>query len=169
MLLLCLPVYGAEPIDGFRELKFGMTPQEVHALTNCSTSRECIYELSQKNRYVHLTYEPDATTQEAESTEHLRLTKITIDMGQHTDEWYHQLQMILRNSYRLTHDFTDETMNAFLANQLETLQAGYENGQVLLTIVRRQFGNLTLKIVYQNMTRAAKFVEEKTIPLSAIR
>lgn len=166
MVAFCFPTYAAEPIDGFRELKFGMTPQEVHALTNCSTSHECIYELSQKNRYVHLTYDPDTTTQGSKSTEHLRLTKITIDMGQHTDGWYHQLQMILGNSYRLTHDFTDETLNAFLANQFEELEEGYENGRVLLTVMRRQFGNMILKIVYQNTMRAAKFVEEKTMPPS---
>ncbi len=88
MFVLCLPAYGAEPIDGFRELKFGMTPQEVHALTNCSTSHECIYELSQKNRYVRLTYDPNATTHGAESTEDLRLSKITIDMGQHTEGFW---------------------------------------------------------------------------------
>ncbi len=57
-------------------------------------------------------------------------------------------------------------MNAFLANQLKELQVGYENGQVLLTVMRRQFGNMILKIVYQNTMRAAKFVDEKTMPPS---
>ncbi len=169
MVAFCFPTYAAEPIDGFRDLKFGMTPQEVHALTNCSSSRECIYELSQKNRYVRPTYDPDDTTQGAKSTGRLQLTRITIDMGQHTDGWYQQLQMILGNSYRLTHDFTDETMNAFLANQYKELQVGYENGQVLLTVVRRQFGNLILKIVYQNPMLAAKFIGGKPIPPTTTR
>jgi len=168
MWLFCVPAYGAEPIDGFRNLKFGMDPQEVQALTNCSTPHECIYELSNKNRYVTLTYGSDDLTQSSESTKNLRLVKITIDMGQYSEGWYNQLQMILGNSYRLTHDFTDETMNAFLSKQLEELQIGYEDGQVVLTVVRRQFGNMILKVIYQNTTLGSEFFRQRpTTPTTA--
>ena len=158
MCTFAVPIQAAEPIDGFRDLKFGMTPEEVQALPACQTSHECLYELSNKNRYVHLIYTPDHTAPGADSTAHSRLAQINIDMGQYTDGWHQQLQMILGKSYQLTHDFTDETMNAFLAKQLEELRAGYENGQVILTVARRPFGNLTLKVIYQNTTLAEEFI-----------
>lgn len=162
LLLLWIPVYGAEPIDGFRDLKFGMTPQEVQTLKNCSTSHECMYELSSKNRYAHLTYDLEDGSTDRETPQPARLTKITFDMGQYSEGWYNQLQMILGNSYRLTHDFTDETMNAFLAKQFEELQAGYEEGQIVLSVNRRQFGNMILKMVYQDAAQAAEFIRQRS-------
>ena len=77
----------AEPLDGFRDLKFGMTQQEVKVLKNCSTSHECLYELSDKIRYIQLSYDKDTTTPGSDSPEPLRLAKITIDMGQYSDAW----------------------------------------------------------------------------------
>jgi len=164
LFLFCIPAFSSEPIDGFRDLKFGMSPQEVQALPNCSTSQECIYELSNKNRYVTLTYGTNGASPESESTNNLQLTTVTIDMGQYTEEWYHQLQMILGKSYRLTHDFTDETMSGFLAKQVEKLQAGYENGQVVLSVIRRQFGNMILKVIYQNPQLATGFIRQRPAP-----
>jgi hypothetical protein len=166
MLVFCFPTYAAEPLDGFRDLKFGMTPQEIKALKTCSTSHECLYELSDKIRYIHLTYVKDTTTPGSDFPEPPRLAKITIDMGQYSDAWHQQLQIILGNSYRLTHDYTDETMNAFLANKFDELKAGYEDGQIVLKVVRRQFGNMTLKVVYQNTTLAAEFNRQTHTPLS---
>ncbi len=161
LFVFWIPAYGAEPIDGFRNLKFGMTPQEVQTLKNCSTSHECMYELSNKNRYVQLTYGPKDGRTDREAPQPLRLSKISFDMGQYSEGWYNQLQMILGNSYRLTHDFTDERMNAFLAKQFEELQAGYEDGQIILIVNRRQFGNMVLKLVYQDTTLASEFVRQR--------
>ena len=166
IFIFSFPTYATEPLDGFRDLKFGMTQQEVQTLKNCSTSHECLYELSNKIRYIHLTYNKDTTTPGSNSSEPPRLEKISIDMGQYSDAWHQQLQIILGNSYRLTHDYTDETMNAFLAKQFEELKAGYEDGQVVLKVVRRPFGNLTLKVVYQNTRLAAEFNRETHTPLS---
>jgi hypothetical protein len=166
MLVFCFPTYAAEPLDGFRDLKFGMTQQEVKALKTCSTSHECLYELSDKIRYIHLTYEKDTTNPGSDSSEPPQLAKITIDMGQYSDAWHQQLQMIVAKNYRLTHDFRDETMNAFLAKKFEELNAGYEDGQVVLKVVRRQFGNLTLKVVYQNTRLAEEFIQKAHTPFS---
>ena len=55
-------------------------------------------------------------------------------------------------------------MNAFLSSQLEELQAGYEDGQIVLTVIRRQFGNMILKVIYQNTSLAAELVRQKAIP-----
>lgn len=164
LFLFSIPTFGANPIDGFRTLKFGMSPQEAQALTNCSTPHECTYELSNKSRYVHLTYGPDDLTQDPDATKNLRLEKITIDMGQYSEGWYEQLQIILGKSYRLTHDFSDEAMNAFLSKQQEELNAGYEDGQVVLMVTRRQFGNMILKVIYQNSPRAAEFFRYPAMP-----
>ena len=164
LFLFYIPAFGAEPIDGFRDLKFGMSPQEAQALTNCSTPQECIYELSNKNRYVRLSYGPDDLTQDSKATQPPQLEKITIDMGQYSDDWYKQLQMILGSSYRLTQDFTDETLNAFLDKQQKELNAGYEDGQVILMVTRRQFGNMILKLIYQTPARAAAFFSQSPQP-----
>jgi len=164
IMVLSLPGYAAEPIDGFRDLKFGMTPEMVKALPACRTSENCLYELSNKNRYIHLTYTRENTSPGSNAKEPPQLAKISIDMGHYSDEWYQQLQMILGNSYRLTHDFTEKTMNAFLALQLEELKAGYEDGQVVLAVVRRPFGNLILKVIYQNRTLASDFIRNTQTP-----
>jgi hypothetical protein len=142
-----------------------MTPQEVQSLPNCSTPHDCLYELSDKNRYLQLTYTHDDSGAGSDSTTPQRLAKITIDMGQYTEDFYHQLQIIMGNSYRLTHDFTDETMNAFLANELNVLQEGYEDGHVVLAVVRRAFGNMTLKVTYQNTPLAMEFIRQRATPL----
>ena len=162
IILSCATGYAGQSIDGFRDLKFGMTEQEVSALPSCGSSRECLYELSDKNRYMELTYLPETvpgTAEPAGTPSIPRLAKITIDMGQYTDEWHQQLQIILGDSYRLTHDLTESTMQSFLAKQQDELDAGYEDGQVLLKVVRRPFGNMVLKVVYQNTALAADFVQ----------
>jgi hypothetical protein len=158
-----------QSIEGFRDLKFGMTEQEVAALPVCSSSTECLYELNNKNRYVKLTYLPESVsgaTESAGTSSIPKLAKITIDMGQYTDEWHQQLQMILGESYRLTQNLTQATMQSFLAEQQDELNAGYENGQVLLKVVRRPFGNLTLKVIYQNAALAAEFLQQKSASAS---
>jgi len=154
--------YAGQSIDGFRDLKFGMTEQEVSALPACRSSTECLYELSNINRYVEMKYLPETATGSAESAgtpPAPKLAKITIDMGPYTDEWHQQLQVILGESYRLTHDLTEATMQSFLAAHQDELNAGYEDGQVLLKVVRRPFGNMTLKVVYQNAALAADFIQ----------
>lgn len=168
MCLLCFPAFAAESIDGFRDLKFRMTPHEVNALANCSTSYECLYELSGKNRYVQLMYGQDGANAGSDSIEPPRLEKISIDMGQYSEDWHNQLQMILGSSYRLTQDFTDEMLQAFLANNSEELRAGYEDGQIILAVVRRQFGNMVLKVVYQDTTLAAEFKRQARTALLPI-
>ncbi|MDH4193177.1 MAG: hypothetical protein OEY80_06990 [Nitrospirota bacterium] len=162
IVMSCALGLAGEPIDGFRDLKFGMTEKEVSALPACRSSTECLYELTDRNRYVELTYLPENTPGTAESPgipPIPRLAQITIDMGQYTDEWHQQLQIILGKSYRLTHDLTDATMGSFLAKQQDELNTGYEDGQVVLKVVRRPFGNLSLKVVYQNIALAADFIQ----------
>jgi hypothetical protein len=162
MVLSCVLGYAGQSIDGFRDLKFGMTEQEVSTLPACHSSTECLYELTNKNRYVEMKYLPEMATDSADSAgtpPAPKLAKITIDMGPYTDEWHQQLQVILGESYRLTHDLTEATMQSFLAAQQDELNAGYEDGQVLLKVVRRPFGNMTLKVVYQNAALAADFIQ----------
>ncbi len=159
-----IPVFGSEPIEGFRDLKFGMSPQEVQTVQNCSTPTECIYELSNKNRYLTLSYGSGGPTPDTNSNQSLRLEKITIDMGQYSEGWYHQLQTILGTSYRLTHDFTDEQAHAFLGKHVEELLAGYEDGQVVLVVKRRPFGNMTLNVIYQIPSLASEFIRQRQVP-----
>ncbi len=165
LLSICLPGYGAEPLVGFRDLEFGMTQAEVKKLEACSTSQECLYDLSGKIRYLHLSYDQEAEASASQRSEPPRLAKITIDMGQYSDMWHQQLQMMMADSYRLTHDLTDKTMNAFLDKTLQEIKTGYEDGQVVLVVARRQFGNMTLKVVYQNTRLAENFVRQAKAPL----
>ena len=149
----------SDPIEGFRDLKFGMTEKEVQALEACSTSKECIYELSGKNRYLHQLYRPDGVDSlpdQVNGNSPTKLARITIDMGAFTDEWYGELQIILRDKYSLTRDLTENDIKAFLSSQTSELVSEYENGKVLLKVVRRKFGNLVLAVIYQNDTMAAE-------------
>lgn len=166
LYFVCLPAHGAEQLDGFRELKFGMTQEEVKKFKACSTAHECLYDLSGKIRYLHLSYDQKTAISGSQASAPPRLAKITIDMGQYSDMWHQQLQMILADSYQLTHDFTDETMNAFLDKEIQELKAGYEDGQIVLLVGRRQYGNLTLKVVYQNTSLAEAFIQQNRAILS---
>lgn len=162
-LLWATPSFSGEPIDGFRDLKFGMTEQEVSGLAACSSSKACMYELSDKNRYIELFYmgekTEDTALQTALNGEGKGLARISIDMGHYTEEWFKQLQIILSNSYKVTQDLQQETIQAFLAEEQSELTKGYDNGQVLLTVYRRPFGNLVLKVIYQSPSLARAFVK----------
>jgi hypothetical protein len=162
--------YADPSIEGFRDLKFGMTKQEVVALSPCHSSTECLYELNEKNRYLALTYLPETTSGDKDSggtSSAPTLAKITIDMGRYTDDWHQELQFILGENYRLTHDLTEQTMRAFLAEQQDELISGYEDGQVLLKVMRRPFGNMMLKVVYQNAALAKEFIQHTQAPASS--
>jgi len=154
LLLWSVPVFSA-PIDGFRDLKFGMTQQEVKQLDACATAKECLYELEGKNRYVYPFYqnsagEPVPSHQKPSP----RLVRLTIGMGAYTEEWYAKLQMLLERSYTLTHHLTEPEIIAFRSEKQSELTVSYEQSQVLLKIVRRKFGNLVLKVIYQTNTMA---------------
>ncbi|MDR4494552.1 MAG: hypothetical protein AB7P17_06335 [Nitrospirales bacterium] len=165
MLTPPILVTAGEPITGFRDLKFGMTQQEVTKLNACSSAKECLYELNDKNRYLELLYMGDTTENEALQTALKSpgsgLARISIDMGQYTEAWYNQLQRILGDSYQLTHDISQEQIQAFLGQQLTELTSGYENGQVLLTVARREYGNMIIKVIYQSPEMAQSFVKSK--------
>ena len=152
---VCLALFTSpaqsEDLEGFRDLKFGMTENEVLALDTCSTASECLYELAGKNRYLHPSYSQANGNDAAQ-----KLTKITIDMGRFTDAWYGELQVRLRDQYQLTHDLTGNDIAAFQNEQISELTSRYENGQVLLKVIRRKFGNLVLKVIYQNKDLAVE-------------
>lgn len=165
----CSQTY-AESIDGFRDLKFGMTKEEVVALPACRSHMECLYELNEKNRYLKLTYSPETASPGTGSTgidSPQRLARITIDMGRYTDQWHQELQIILGASYRLTQDLNEQTMHSFMSEQQDELNTGYEDGQVVLQVVRRPFGNITLKVVYQNDELAKEFLQQNHAGISS--
>ncbi|GJL69492.1 MAG: hypothetical protein NPIRA06_21270 [Nitrospirales bacterium] len=164
-LLTGTPVFAEPGIDGFRDLKFGMTEQDVSALPACRSSTECLYELTDKNRYLELTYLPDKVPGSPEPIG--KLAKITIDMGLFTENWFEQLQIILGDSYHLTQDLTEPTKQSFLAGEQNELNLGFEEGQVLLKVVRRPFGNLALKVVYQNAALAKGFIQQSQVAATA--
>ena len=149
-LMMVSPAF-SEPIDGFRDIKFGMTEKEVSSLEACASSSECLYELLGKNRYLHPSYQN--STSDAQDPP--RLYRITIDMGKFSDSFYGELQNMLLDNYTLTHDLTENDINAFMNEQTSELVLEYEGGAVQLKVVRRQFGNLILKVIYQNEKMAA--------------
>ena len=64
------------------------------------------------------------------------------------------------NSYHLTQDFSEEQLQNFLKRKQDQLHTGYDDGQVVLTLVRRTFGNLVIRILYQNPPLANDFIQE---------
>ena len=150
----------SESIDGFRDLKFGMTENEVSSLDACTSSSECLYELLGKNRYLHPLYRNSISGNSISSKPNdqnlPRLVLITIDMGVFNDQFYGELQQMLGDSYNVTLDLTENDINAFLNEQTSELVLEYEDGKVLLKVVRRKFGNLVLKVIYQTEQMAAE-------------
>ena len=150
----------SEPIEGFRDLKFGMTEKEVSSLDACTSSSECLYELLGKNRYLHPLYRSSVSGSSPSSKPNdqnlPRLVLITIDMGVFNDQFYGELQQMLGDSYNVTLDLTENDINVFLNEQTSELVLEYEDGKVLLKVVRRKFGNLVLKVIYQTEQMAAE-------------
>jgi hypothetical protein len=165
--MLVTPVQ-SEPIEGFRDLKFGMTEKEVSSLEACTSSSECLYELFGKNRYLYPLYRNSGSGSSPSSKpdgQNLpRLVRITIDMGGFTDQFYGELQQMLMDNYRVTLDLTEKEINTFLNEQTSELVLEYENGTVLLKVVRRKFGNLVLKVIYQTDKMAAESRTPRSAP-----
>ena len=158
----------SEPIEGFRDLKFGMTEKEVSSLEACTSSSECLYELLGKNRYLYPLYRNsdlgNSTSSNIAVQNPPRLVRITIDMGAFSDSFYGELQNMLLDSYKLTRDLTENDINSFLNEQTSELVLEYENGQVILKVVRRKFGNLVLKVIYQTDKMAAELRKPGNAP-----
>jgi len=153
----------AEPETGkvIGSLKFGMTPKEVEALPECSSGTECLYEVADKNRYFTLFYQPNHGTISPQSATEpgpdAQLALIDIDMGLYTKEWYGELQRILANQYPITHPITEQASGAFQERNLNELDLGLADAAVLLKVVRRPFGNLVLRLIFQNEEAATEF------------
>ncbi|WP_454062453.1 hypothetical protein [Candidatus Nitrospira salsa] len=145
----------SEVIQGFRDLKFGMTEQDVQALEHCTTSSECLYELAGKNRYLQPGYSLQTTNAHAPQ----KLSKISIDMGRFTNELYEELQIRLQDQYQVTYDLQNSEIESFQNEQSSKLTSAFENGQVLLQVSRRKFGVVLLSVIYQNTDLADKFLK----------
>ena len=145
----------SKSLDGVGELKFGMNPETVKALPGCSSSTECLYELLGKNRYFALSYDaPAPSNQPARALladKRSLLRTIDVDMGNYTSAWFLELFEVLQSQYALTHSPTEEEDALFQKGQLSELIIGFEGGHVLLKVVRRTFGNLILRVVFQDV------------------
>lgn len=86
-----------------------------------------------------------------------QLALIDIDMGLYTKEWYGELQHILANQYPITHPITEQASGAFQERNLNELALGLADAAVLLKVVRRPFGNLVLRLIFQNEEAATEF------------
>jgi len=158
----------SELIEGYRDLKFGMTEKEVSSLEACTSSSECLYELFGKNRYLYPLYRNSGSGSSHSSKpggQNLpRLAHITIDMGPFTDQFYGELQQKMGDNYSVTLDLTEKEINTFLSEHTTELVLEYENGKVLLKVVRRKFGNLVLKVIYQTDKMAAESRNPRSSP-----
>ena len=156
-----------DPIDGFGKLKFGMTQQEVEALPDCSTSKECLYEIEGRNRYLTTTFHPPTLLEAVEPSSTVKnplLIRIDIDMGSYSEPSYSHLFFQLKKTYPLTHDLTDQQDALFQRGDSNELSIGFADARILLTILRRPFGNMVIKMVYQNEREAQIYRDILTSP-----
>ena len=172
-LVVTPPTAMSKPLDGVGELKFGMLPETVKALPGCSGSSECLYELMGKNRYFALSYDaPAHSNQMAQALlpdKGSVLRSIDVDMGNYTSPWFLELVDVLQSQYVLTHSPTEQEDTLFQQGQHSELIFGFADGHVLLKIVRRAFGNLVLRIVFQDVASPTPSPQSKELsPLSAI-
>jgi hypothetical protein len=158
-----IPLTQAKTIDGVGKLKFGMTPSAVKTLDGCSSEHECLYDILGKNRYFTLSYDESESTTATPDAPSKTLTHIDIDMGNHTKEWFGELYEVLVSQYPLSHMPTEQEDNQFQNGKDQELIIGFAEGSVLLKIVRRQFGNMILRVVYQ-AEGAAKAQRERWQP-----
>ncbi len=147
----------AATIQGFGTLKFGMAPAEVAALEGCSSQTECLYDILGKNRYVTLGYGsiqdvPDPTA--PSGTTHATLNRIDIEMGTYTQEWFLELFEALAAQYPVNHHPTEHENTFFQQGISQELVIGFADGFVLLKVVRRPFGNIIIRVVYQDADHA---------------
>lgn len=153
-LLLVPPIHG-QPIDGVGELKFGMAPDEVAALDGCSSQTECLYEILGKNRYFRLVYRPERPAPETPPSQPPgTLSLIDIDMGNYTRTWFLELMDVLASQFPVIHSPTERENAMFHEGKRQELIIGLADGVVLLKIVRRPFGNLILRVIYQDADNA---------------
>ncbi len=145
----------AATIQGFGTLRFGMTPAEVAALADCSSQTECLYDILGKNRYFTLGYGSveDDTTDPSVTTP-ATLSHIDIEMGTYTQEWFLELFEALASQYPIKHQPTDDENALFREGLSEELVIGFADGFVLLKVVRRPFGNLIIRVIYQDADHA---------------
>jgi hypothetical protein len=151
----------AKTTEGFGKLKLGMTPSEVEALEGCTTNTTCLYDLLGKNRYFTLSYGENDSTRNVEVSPGATTTlrQIDIDMGNHTNEWFGELYEALASQYQVFYVPTETEDSRFQEGKDHELLVGFADGSVLLKIVRRPYGNLILRVVYQN-EEAAKALRE---------
>lgn len=169
LMLVCFPASAMEPIEGFEDLKFGMTPAQVQSLPDCSSSSECLYEIAGQNRYISLFYRPHSQLDpidapSAGQNHDSRLTRIDINMGRYLENWYANLYMRLNKSYPLTHDLTAQDDRRFGTGESNELAVGFAEGRVVLKIFRRPFGNMIIRVVYQNEEEATAWRAMKEAP-----
>ena len=146
----------AKPVEGFGKLKFGMKPKEVEALEGCSSSTECLYEILGKNRYFILKYGANGLTGNEVSSPPptANLSQIDIDMGNHTKEWFLELYDVLARQYPVSHIPGEQEDANFRDGTNNELIIGFADDTVLLKLVRRPFGNLILRVIYQDQAAA---------------
>ena len=137
-------------------MKFGMKPDEVAALDGCSSQTECLYEILGKNRYFHLVYRPERTSGPGDPAIPTpgTLSLINIDMGNYTRTWFLELMDVLASQFPVVHSPTEQENAMFQQGKSQELIIGLADGVVLLKIVRRPFGNLILRVIYQDADKA---------------
>ncbi len=155
LLVLVSPLHAA-PIHGFGELKFGMPPAEVAALAGCSSQTECLYDLLGKNRYFVLGYGPARDTTNPTDGERpaAYLSRIDVDMGVYTREGFQALFEVFSSQYAVSHHPTEQEETSFHEGHSQELVMGFAEGLALLKVVRRPFGNLVIRMVYQDADSA---------------
>ena len=158
-LLVLASSIQAATIQGFGTLKFGMIPAEVAVLEDCSSQTECLYDILGKNRYFTLGYGPvegvpDSTAPSAAGATHATLSHIDIEMGSYTQEWFLELFEVLAAQHPVNHHPTEDESTFFQQGISKELVIGFADGFVLLKVVRRPFGNMIIRVIYQDAVHA---------------
>ncbi|MEC4672712.1 MAG: hypothetical protein VST68_00855 [Nitrospirota bacterium] len=172
-LVLTPSIAISKSLDGVGELKFGMTPKTVQALPGCLSSSECLYELLGKNRYFALSYgaaaPSDQNTRGLMVDKNRLLRTINVDMGNYTSAWFLELFEVLQSQYPLTYSPTEQDDTLFQRGQRSELIIGFADGHVVLKVVRRAFGNLILRVVFQDVASLPHIQQSQALtPSSAL-
>ncbi|MED5579517.1 MAG: tetratricopeptide repeat protein [Nitrospinota bacterium] len=121
-------------IDGYKEIKFGMTLQEINNLGVCSKTLNIVHIRNMNMCYSIIGQKREFIFGFVKGNRGLKM--ITINFGRYVPSLHNQIRRILDQKYKKYYRGTKTDSDRFRSGQLQVFKDAWENGQVVLTIKR---------------------------------
>ena len=150
-------------VDGYKDLKFGMSLDDVKELDVCKLliGQQGLYKCYGK--LINLYEEPAF---KAPITSSGKLSQIAVGLGEFKSSVAEEYNALLAQKYGIDSSYNDEDINNFSSNRLSSLDTIYAKGHVVMTIYHDGQGGMLLDILY-NDSKNAKQYHDKAYPQKA--